>query len=565
MQTQHLFFRKHTYYYVARVPQDLTDHFPVKTIWRSLKTECVKSARTLIKNYEFRAERLFMQIRSGVLTDEQISRLVAEFLHDELADAEKDRTVGGSLRQSITVSDPGIDFLSGIYSKLAGTLQKDLARCDLAYGELIADAIIEKHGLDVAQDTEEYRKLCREVMKCEARRLGIESQRTMGNYDSDLERSFYYQHPRPQKKGLMLSEAIKIYSEDRITEKKWNSPKTIKDMESSYNLLLRVRGDFSLSYITYDFAREFRKTLRDLPANSNKGRFAGKTAEEILAMADYEKMSISNFNKNIGRMCDLVAFAIKKELVTGIKNHFEDFTIVDPVPESEKRRPFTDEEISKVLTYLFGLLERKRLSDDQRLVISADYIWIFLLGLFTGFRSNELCQLTVEDVLVVDGIPCLAVKHEPENNKTTKNLHSRRLIPVPPQLTELGFLKFVEGRRTSGNDRLWVSVSLDSFGKWNRNFGRNINKYIDQALGGKDKTICYHSTRHNLGNALNGCEVDLKTIQDIKGHAKKSTEERTYLKKNLDMQLKALSLLEYGIDLNIVKNRLATVMIPADH
>jgi integrase len=331
-------------------------------------------------------------------------------------------------------------------------------------------------------------------------------------------------------------------------------------MDSSYTLLLRIKGDFYLDDITYKFAKEFRNTLQKLPANSTKGRFAGKTTQEILEMSGYLPMSTSNLNKNIDRMADLVHYAIEKDLVTGVKNFFRGLTVIDPVPESEKRRPFTPQEIAQVLTFLLDVLDNKQILNDRRSKLHVDYVWIFLLGLYTGFRSNELCQLTYEDVLEFEGIHCLIVQHEPGQNKTTKNLYSRRIVPVPPQMIDLGFLEFAQKRATEGNDRLWVSVSLDDFGKWNKNFGRNMNQYIDQALGGQDKSICLHSTRHNLGNALDDCEVKLKTIQDIKGHAGKSTEERTYLKKKFHQQLEALRLLNYGLDMDAIKERMAKHM-----
>ena len=132
MRIQHLFFRQNMYYYVARVPQDIAGYFPVKTVWRSLRTGCLKSAKTLLKALEYRAERIYMQMRSGMLTDEQIKQLVTEFLHGELNGAETERATGGNIRQMITASDQGIDFLSDIYSKVARAVRNDLARNDLA-------------------------------------------------------------------------------------------------------------------------------------------------------------------------------------------------------------------------------------------------------------------------------------------------------------------------------------------------------------------------------------------------------------------------------------------------
>ena len=555
MQIQHLFLRQGCYQFVIRVPRDLLGHFPQKTLWRSLKTKDLKAAKILVKAREHEAEKIFMQIRTGLLSDDQIKRLVAVFLHGELSSIESERSTAHSLRHSLTSVEANIDFLSEMYGGVACAMQKDLARGDLAYGRVIADAIIVKNNLALSLDSDDYHNLCREVMKSEIKRLSVESRRTSGEYDSETERAAFSQYPLP-KKRTRLSELINAYSEDRIFKKKWSSPKTITDMQSSYSLLLRVKGDFFLDEASYDFAREFRTTLQLIPANSNKGRFQGKSVAEILTMSAVTPMSISNYNKNIRRMAELFNFAILRDL-SPVKNCFTGLEVSDPVKDSDKRRQFTLEEIKKVLSYLLDLLERKLVTDVPQLAITIDYVWIFLFGLYTGCRSNELCQLTIDDLLEICGIPCIAIKHDPDSNKSTKNKESRRVIPIPQQLICLGFLDFVDKQGSNANGRLWKSLSLDSFGKWNKNFGRNINGYIDAALGEADRTLCYHSTRHNLGNELKKNKIDLQTIQDIKGHAGKSTEERFYQDAHIEDQLAAFSKLEYGLDLQQIKEKLA--------
>lgn len=558
MQIQHLFFRPSGYHYIIRIPQDILHHFPVRTIWRSLKTKDYKAARVLAKVREHETEKVFMQIRCGLLTNEQIKRLVADFLHGELSSTEKERSKGDSLRHTLTASDDNLDFLSGKYGDIAATVQKDLAKGDLTYGRIVADAIIAKNGLLLSSESEEYQTFCREVMKAEVQRLRIEAQRTIGEYDSETERSTMVLFP-PKKKGLMLSELIQKYSQDRIDGEKWKAPKTIADMNSSYSLLLRVKGDFDIDTVTNEFAQDFRKVLKQLPANSSKGQFSDKTVAQILAMPNITPMSVSNLNKNLRRMSELFQYAFKQNL-TQTRNYFEGLEIQEDMRENKKRRAFRTEEIVKVLNYLFELLELKKETCDSRLAITVDYVWIFLIGLYTGLRSNELCQMTPDDVFACEEIICFDVKHDVENNKSTKTVASQRVVPVPPQILELGFLRFVESQKGSVHPRLWKSASMDAFGKWNRSFGRNINKYIDEALGGQDRLICYHSTRHNVGGALRRAGADLKVIQDIKGHVGKSTEERFYQHKELQEEYEAMAQMNYGIDLEATKERLAAFM-----
>jgi len=54
--------------------------------------------------------------------------------------------------------------------------------------------------------------------------------------------------------------------------------------------------------------------------------------------------------------------------------------------------------------------------------------WLPVLGLFTGCRIEELCQLHCSDVIQYDGIWCLDINDEGE--KRLKNKSSKRVVPL---------------------------------------------------------------------------------------------------------------------------------------
>ena len=74
--------------------------------------------------------------------------------------------------------------------------------------------------------------------------------------------------------------------------------------------------------------------------------------------------------------------------------------------------------------------------------------WLPLLGLWTGARLNELCQLGVEDVGEVEGILCLDINKN--GGKRLKSKAAKRLIPVHPTLVQLGFRTYAEECRVKG-------------------------------------------------------------------------------------------------------------------
>jgi integrase len=94
--------------------------------------------------------------------------------------------------------------------------------------------------------------------------------------------------------------------------------------------------------------------------------------------------------------------------------------------------------------------------------------WLPILGLFTGARVNELCQLNPStDLASEDGIPFLWITPETEGDtrirKRTKNSRSRKL-PIHSALIDLGFLAYVASVKARGFKLI--------FPEWKPNKGR---------------------------------------------------------------------------------------------
>ncbi|MFM5093130.1 tyrosine-type recombinase/integrase [Aeromonas rivipollensis] len=132
--------------------------------------------------------------------------------------------------------------------------------------------------------------------------------------------------------------------------------------------------------------------------------------------------------------------------------------------------------------------------------------WIALLGLYTGARANEICQLYADDVQQVDEVWCLNIRDNRPDQKL-KTANSTRLIPIHSSLIAGGFIGFVQERaggrlfpelphRQDGYSHLW--------GQW---FSRH--RPVD-----KD----FHSLRHTVATALKDRGVPLQYAAAILGH-----------------------------------------------
>jgi integrase len=115
------------------------------------------------------------------------------------------------------------------------------------------------------------------------------------------------------------------------------------------------------------------------------------------------------------------------------------------------QRPFKPTELER----LFTGPEYRRFAADPSL---HHCYWLPLIGLYTGARINEVCQLNPQcDIRQEQGVWVFDITEASETDtrvkKSVKNNPSRRLVPVHSRLLDLGLLAYVEKRKGSG-DRL---------------------------------------------------------------------------------------------------------------
>jgi hypothetical protein len=80
-----------TYYFRLRVPKDLVPYLGTKQLRKSLKTSDFANAKSLVRGFLFATEKLFITIRSGMLTHEQIIEMVVTFRNNHVDKLEKKR------------------------------------------------------------------------------------------------------------------------------------------------------------------------------------------------------------------------------------------------------------------------------------------------------------------------------------------------------------------------------------------------------------------------------------------------------------------------------------------
>lgn len=170
-------------------------------------------------------------------------------------------------------------------------------------------------------------------------------------------------------------------------------------------------------------------------------------------------------------------------------------------------KPFSREDIQRLFApeALAGLAKEAR--------------WGLLLGLYTGARVSEIGQLALDDILEVDGIPCLRLTDE-QPGQSLKTEASRRTIPIHPHLIELGLLDRVDRLRQAGKTRLFPAVKVggvNGMGNWLSKAFFRYRTEVGIAPPGKGKHG-FHSFRSTLIQALQDLRVPAEIRAAYVGH-----------------------------------------------
>ena len=181
--------------------------------------------------------------------------------------------------------------------------------------------------------------------------------------------------------------------------------------------------------------------------------------------------------------------------------------------------------------------------------------WASIICLYTGGRVSEVGQLLTKDVLREDGIDCIRITDEGEDQQT-KTESSNRIVPIHADLLAMGFIDYVrsvEGARLFPNAG---SGAINGAGNW---ITKAFSLHVSKVGGGWDKAKRgAHSLRKTFIQEMqtNGIPSELRA--QLTGHEiddeHHSTYSRTFTAKEKLNGLK----LNYGLDLPALRSLLAS-------
>ncbi len=335
-------------------------------------------------------------------------------------------------------------------------------------------------------------------------RSGVFSQETL----PQIINSIIPRVTRQSSAHLKLSDLIQkyIHQHDNI----WTA-KTKMEVSSITRLLIDILGNKHIQSLTRPMMVELRDTLEKLPPNLYK-KYPGKCIAEVVCLPDIIPMSLVSVNKHMIRIGAILKYGVREGYLN--RNIAEAMKI--PIKRSidEERSAYSNEEICKAIKLLSTQKVERR--------------WIPLIGIYSGMRLDEICQLYVDDIHLIDGIWCFNINDE--KDKKLKNLASRRIVPIHPFLLEQGFLNHVEQIKAEGHERFWPSLTYSNINGYSNLFGKWFQRFNRQRIS-QDKHKVFHSFRHSFANKLKQQGVSESIIAELLGHKNHSITMGRYGKR----------------------------------
>jgi len=309
--------------------------------------------------------------------------------------------------------------------------------------------------------------------------------------------------------NIRISDAKEAYLREKQLSGSFKDD-TDKTYSQCIELLIEVLGDISLKELVAQKARKFKETITRLPANKSKNKkYRNKSISEIIKMDDVQPMSVRTANNYLGNISSFIEWSRRNNYLE--MNYFSGLKIKIKQRDSEEKDAFTLEDLTKIFypdEYLKYTVNKRKNA----------YYWIPLIGVFTGARLTEISQLHLNDVKRdVSGIWYFDINEDTED-KSLKNLPSKRNIPIHPVLKELNLLEYVKLLNKKGEERLFPKLKK-GVGGYKKNVGRFFNETLLTRSGVKTDKKSFHSFRHTVSNTLKQKRITETLVAELLGHS----------------------------------------------
>jgi hypothetical protein len=244
---------------------------------------------------------------------------------------------------------------------------------------------------------------------------------------------------------------------------KRRSARTFLAHDTTRRVVQDVLGaSIPIAEITREQCRNLLETLRWLPVNHSKKHGKLSVCEAAaLAKRDNRIKTINptNLNAYMARFATMMNWAVSEEYI--VRNPARGLQWAETVHPQDRRQPFEAWQLQRIFSapiYIGCKDDQNGYAVPGSVIATGARYWVPLIGLFTGMRLNEACQLDVADVRDIDRVACFVISEDSLTGSRDKSLKTRtsaRIVPIHPKLLDLGIMVFVEDKRRSGALKLF--------------------------------------------------------------------------------------------------------------
>lgn len=267
--------------------------------------------------------------------------------------------------------------------------------------------------------------------------------------------------------------------------------------------LIEVVGDKAVTTYGKQDAVAFKEVLLTLPANWRKKKVlrelgilqATQKAKELCL----QRQRAKTIKEKWFHLSTIFEYARHNH--DGVTNvfHAKSLRVSDGVAANEQCLPFSIEELAVLLASK----------------LQGHLYWLTWLGLFTGARLNELCQLTKKHIKRHGDIHYIHFSRELQL-KTGETESCVRAVPLHSTLIGLGFLKFVD---SSAGPLFPGLKENDTTGRLSGAPSKRFSYHLEK-IGIKKPRLSYQSLRHTfIGRLKTVAPRDAETRERLVGHA----------------------------------------------
>jgi integrase len=328
---------------------------------------------------------------------------------------------------------------------------------------------------------------------------------------------------RPQQirirdgEGMRFSEAASLYMHQMQRDPNAKlSEHTRQQSESVFELFQNFTGDAPITNIGKSTAANFLDLVAQLDPHWNHEKDAKKLplVELVEKRAGAPgRLSNRTINRYISSLSSVFKWADKRS-DDDVRNPFRGQSREQSTGTGW--RAYTVDELNK----LFGSKLYKETTAAERIRPNANtfktaMLWVPLIGLYSGMRSNEICQLQVSDIVRKNGVWAFRVSAEGEG-QSVKSEAAVRIVPVHSELVRCGFLDYLKTLSPEG--RLFPALKPGGAdGKFNWYFSKRFTVYR-RSCGVNAPRVSFHSFRKNAAQALKDGRSTQAEIAELIGH-----------------------------------------------